>query len=88
MNADLTPWKILSTIMAVAVLAAPLLALTIGPEVGLIVLAAAVGAVLWLAVQAQDQVSPELRPRLQTMIVANTIVLALAVVGLALYLVL
>jgi hypothetical protein len=87
MNGSLTPWKILSTVLAVGLLAAPLLALTIGPEVGLAVLVAAVGAVLWLALQARNQVAPELRPRLQTMIIANTIVLALAVIGLAIYLI-
>lgn len=67
----ITPWKILSTFLAIGFLASPLIALTISPLAGLIVLALAITAVLYLAWHARDQVSTGIRPRLMRMIQLN-----------------
>lgn len=78
----MTPWKILSTVLAIGFLASPLIALTLGVVPGLVVLALALVAVLYLAWSARDQVSPDVRPRLRSMMYANGILLLLTLVGL------
>lgn len=78
----MTPWKILSTVLAIGFLAAPLIALTLGAVPGLVVLSLALVAILFVGWSARDQVSPEIRPRLRLMMVANGALLALALAGL------
>ncbi len=78
----LTPWKILSTIMAIGLIAAPLIALTLDPVLGLAILASALTAVIYLAWTSRDQVAPELRPKLQTMIYLNLGALILTIAAI------
>lgn len=82
MSGNLTPWKILSTVLAIGFLLAPLLALTVNVLVGLIVLALALAAVIWLAWNARDQIDPDRRPALETMIKMNAALLAVTVIAI------
>jgi hypothetical protein len=82
MNGTLTPWRILSTVLAIGFLAAPLLALTVSVKAGLVVLTLALAAVIWLAWNARDQVDSDRRPALETMIKLNAALLAVTLVAI------
>jgi hypothetical protein len=88
MNAPLAPWKVLSTLLAIGFLVAPLLALTVSVEAGLVVLILALAAVIALARSARSQIDPSRQPALQTMIKLNAALLAAAVLALILAIVL
>ncbi len=80
----MTPHRILSIVFALAILIAPFLALLYGRRPGLIVLAATLAATIGIGLSARTSVAPERRRLLDLMLALNTVLLALAVIGVLL----
>jgi hypothetical protein len=79
---DMTPERLLTTILALAFLAAPSIALLYGPGPGLFVLAGTLAATIGLAWSVRGHVPRHARQKLQAMLVLNGVLLVAAVVAL------
>jgi hypothetical protein len=77
----MTPHRILSIVLAVAILIAPFIALLYGRQPGLVVLAATLAATIGVGISVRDSLPPERRQALGLMLALNAFLLALAILG-------
>jgi hypothetical protein len=75
------PHRILSTALALAILAAPFIALLYGRQPGLIVLAGTLAATIGIGLSVRENIPPDRRQLLGVMLAVNTILLAVAIIG-------
>jgi hypothetical protein len=77
----MTPHRILSTALALAILAAPFIALLYGRQPGLIVLAGTLAATIGIGLSVRENIPPDRRELLVRMLTLNAVLLVLAIIG-------
>jgi hypothetical protein len=78
----MTPERLLSVILAIGFLAAPLIALLYGPSPGLFVLAGALAATIVMAWSVRHEVPTSAQSQLRLMIGLNAVLLIAALLAL------
>jgi hypothetical protein len=78
----MTPERLLSVILAIGFLAAPLIALLYGPSPGLFVLAGALAATIVMAWSVRHEVPTRAQSQLRLMIGLNAVLLIAALLAL------
>ena len=78
----MTPERLLSIILVIGFLAAPLIALLYGPTTGLFVLAGALAVTISLAWSARTSLPADVQPKLQVLLVLNGVLLVATLVAL------
>ena len=79
---SMTPERLLSIILAIGFLAAPLIALLYGPSPGLVVLAGALAATIVMAWSVRNEVPSSAHNRLRVMIGLNSLLLIATLLAL------
>lgn len=80
----MTPQRVISIALAVAMLSAPFIALLYGRQPGLIVLAATLAATIGIGLSMRQTIPPERQQQLNLMLALNAALLALAIIGVML----
>lgn len=80
----MTPERLLSIILVIGFLGAPLIALLYGPTTGLFVLAGALGVTISLAWSARSTLPAHVQPKLRVLLALNGVLLVVTLVALVL----